>query len=637
MLEAFHEERRIGRVHDLRLLRRLWDYLRPQQGLAWVALAASLVTTVVVLARPLVMRWAIDHGVVVKDQVTLERGGLLLLAMLLVEQLLVFVQTYTLQVAGARAIADLRTAVFAFLHRTRLRFFDTQPIGRLVTRVTNDTDAILELFGSGVVSAVGDVLRLVGIGIILAGIDPRLASTAGVTVAPAVLLVLLLRPSLRRAFRDVRAKTARLSANMDEQVAGMTVVQAFRRQGAAEADFDAINVQYREANLRAIYFDAMQDAAIDMVMSVAIAAIVVRLGYHPASFGTLVAYNMYVLLFFEPLSALAQRFTLLQSAMAGAERIFLLLDTPDIEDGQRWSSGTATAPASGAKGAPAVLEFVHVSFGYKPDVPVLSDMSFAIPPGQHTAIVGYTGAGKSTIGSLALRLYDVQSGSVHVGGTDVRAQDRTELRRRFAVVPQDVYLFPGTLADNVAMDGEPDGHRVQDALERIGSLDLFLRRPDGLNAVVGERGSNYSAGERQLIAFARALYRDAEILLLDEATASIDSDTEARLQRALGVLLRDRTAIVIAHRLSTIRAAERILVLHRGRLAQEGTHADLLAAGGVYARLHALQAVAERSASHLVVRSQLGDSITGRASATLDASDRRPERNGDQQGPMRGR
>ncbi len=598
VLEAFHEEQRLGRAYDARLLRRLWGFLRPYRALVGVALGASLLTTGLALGRPLVMRWALDQGVMVRDARVLAQGGLVLLGVGIVEQLLAFAQVYALQVAGARAIADLRAEVFAFLHRLRLAFFDSAPIGRLVTRVTNDTDAILELFASGIVGAVGDVLRLAGIAVILSVIDRRLAVTAAAAAAPALVVVLLLRPAIRRAFREVRAKTARLNANMDEQVAGMPVVQAFRRQRAAEAEFDAINLAYRRANLRAIYFDSMQDAAIDMVMAVALAAIVVRLGFEGASFGTLVAYNLYVFLFFEPLAALAQRYTLLQSAMAGAERIFGLLDTPDALDAPPLPAPPAPdgappgAAAAGSAGADLAVEFAAVGFAYKPGVPVLTDVSFAVRRGEHVAVVGPTGAGKSTVAALALRLYDVTEGAVRVGGVDVRVHERAALRRRFAVVPQDVYLFPGTLAENVALEAVPDRARVREALERTGSLDLFLRRSGGLDAPVGERGQNLSAGERQLVAFARALYRDAEILLLDEATASIDSDTEARLQRALAALLRDRTAIVIAHRPSTIRAAERILVLHQGRLVEQGPHATLIARGGVYSRLYALSAVA---------------------------------------------
>jgi ATP-binding cassette subfamily B protein len=301
------------------------------------------------------------------------------------------------------------------------------------------------------------------------------------------------------------------------------------------------------------------------------------------SFGTIVAFNAYLLMFFEPISALAQRYTLLQSAMAGAERVFGLLDL-DEADAPRRSGARAPSP-SGA----SAFAFEGVTFEYKPGLPVLSDVSFTVARGEKVAVVGPTGAGKTTLASLLLRLYEVATGVVRVEGQDVRDLDRDELRKRFAVVPQDVFLFPGTIASNVAVgDAAPDRARIEAALRRVGALELFSRRPGGIDAPVGERGENFSAGERQLIAFARALYLDAPIIILDEATASVDSDTEARIQRALDELMRGRTALIIAHRLSTVRAADRILCFQRGRLVEQGTHSELIAEGGLYAKLHAL-------------------------------------------------
>jgi ATP-binding cassette subfamily B protein len=471
--------------------------------------------------------------------------------------------------------------VFGYLHGLRLSFFDKQPVGRLVTRVTNDVDAILELFASGALNAFGDLVRLIGIVTLMLILDWKLSLIGFAATPPVALLVVGVRRRMREAFREIRAKTARMNATMNEQVSGMSVVQAFNRQAAAKNEFDEINMAYREANMSSIKFEAMQDAAIETVASVCLASIIVSLGYRPVSFGTVVAFSAYLGQFFEPISALAQRYTLLQSGMAGAERVFGLLDTvaPDAP------REAATAPTNTSD----AVSFEHVDFEYKPGVPVLRDVSFAARRGEKIALVGPTGAGKTTITALLLRLYDVQAGVVRVGGQDVRGLDRETLRRNFSVVPQDVYLFPGSVASNVAAGEEPVRERVEQALRRIGAYDLFSTREGGLDAKVEEHGANFSAGERQLIAFARALYRDAPVLILDEATASVDSDTEARLQRALEELLRGRTAIVIAHRLSTIRKANRIIVFHKGRIVEHGSHEELLAEHGLYAKLHELQ------------------------------------------------
>lgn len=584
LLKAFHEESALGKVYDRRLIARLWPYLVPHKRLLFLALGGVLITAATSLLRPVVMLHAIDHGVLAGNAGVLLQGGLSLAALVIVEQLLLYVQVYTTQVLGARATSDLRRDVFVFLHQLRLGFFDRQPVGRLVTRVTNDVDAILELFASGALSAVGDLVRLFGIVVLMLILDWQLSLITFAATPVVLLLMVGVRGRMREAFREIRAKTARMNATMNEQVAGMGVTQAFRREARAADEFDDINRAYRDANIASIKYESMQDAAIEMITAVCLASIVVAFGYHRVSFGTVVAFNAYVVQFFEPISALAMRFTLLQSAMAGAERIFGLMD----------GAGESERDAPPRKAAlpgdrQLALAFERVTFAYKPGAPVLSDVSFAARRGERIALVGPTGAGKSTVTQLLLRLYEVESGVVRVDGDDVAGLSRSALRRRFAVVPQDVHLFPGTVAANIAAGEEPDRERVRQALSRMGALDLFERRPQGIDTPVDEHGANFSAGERQLIAFARALYRDAPILILDEATANIDSDTEARVQHALEALLEDRTAIVIAHRLSTIRRADRIVVFHKGRVVEQGTHDQLIAQGGLYARLHELQ------------------------------------------------
>jgi ATP-binding cassette subfamily B protein len=539
------------------------------------------------------MRWAIDDGIMAKDANVLFKGAVVFGAFVLGEQLLQVVRVYSSQLLGVRVIADLRRTTFAFLHTLRMQFFDRQPVGRLVTRVTNDTDAILELTASGALNLVTDLVKLLGIVVLMLSLDWQLSLVAFCAGPPVVLVVRQVRKRHREAFRDIRAKTARMNSTMNEQVSGMTVVQAFNRQSASALEFDEINEGYREANIRSIKYDAMQDAAIEMVMAVCFASILVALGWHPVTFGVLVAFNAYVVEFFEPISALAQRYTILQSALAGAERIFGLLDTKEADSGGAFTSpglspGSASAPLA-KDGNPALaLEFANVHFSYKAGTPVLDDVSFEAAPGEKVALVGPTGSGKTTIASLLLRLYEVESGSVRVFGRDVRNLDRETLRASFAVVPQDVFLFPGTIADNVATGQVPDMQRVEETLRRIGAYELFASRAGGLSAPIEERGQNFSVGERQLIAFARALYRDAPILLLDEATASVDSDTESRLQKALTALTQGRTSIIIAHRLSTIQSADRIVALQKGRVVEQGSHSQLIKLGGLYARLHQL-------------------------------------------------
>jgi ATP-binding cassette subfamily B multidrug efflux pump len=588
-LSRFHEESQLDQSYDIRTLLRIWPFVKPHTRQLTLSIGLLLLSAGLSVTRPLIMRTLLDSLRQPDAADHLLGTGLILGTVILLEQSILFPQMYFMQLAGARAMADLRLHVFQFLHSRRLGFFDRTPVGRLVTRVTNDIDAITEMFSSGALNAIGDLVRLLAIVVIMLGLDWQTSLIAFATIPPVAIGVNWTRRRIRDAYREVRTKTSRMNAYLNEQISGMAVVQAYAREERAAEEFDEINSAYRSANNRSIVYESALDAAIEMVGSVCIASVLWYAGIHAlskdVSFGTLFAFVAYIDMFFIPIRDLSARYTLLQSAMSGAERVFELLenkedDCPDV-------STAASAPA----GDPGMaFELENVTFEYKPDSPVLRDVSIFARAGEKIALVGATGAGKSTVASVLLRLYELKTGHVRVFGKDITALPREELRTKFAVVPQDVFLFPGSVASNIAAgDAAPDRTKVIRALSRIGALDLFEKREGGLDAPVLERGNNFSAGERQLIAFARALYRDPPILILDEATANVDSDTEARLQRALDGAMKGRSALIIAHRLSTIRAVDRIVVFHKGRVIEQGTHEALLASGGFYARLHTLQ------------------------------------------------
>lgn len=582
-MAAYHQETMESGLRDRTLLTQLWPFLKPHGVWLWLAMVSIVLGAGLSLLRPLIMLYTIDSSLESRDPAVMMWGGLAFAGVALFEQLLQFGQVYAVQVLGARSMSGLRSHAFGFLCRLPLGFFDRQPVGRLVTRVTNDVDSIQELFNSGALNAVGDLLRLVGVVAIMLHLDVKLSLVAFAAMPVIGLLVIWVRRRARETFRNIRGETARMNANMNEQVNGVALIQAFGQERSKGREFDAINASYRDANIRSIKYDAIQDAAIDAVGSISLASIIVALGYHGASFGTVVALTAYLAQFFEPISMLAQRFTLLQSALSGAERVFGLLAVPDRDAPEKPVSAGSDGLAEYA------VELENVSFAYKPGFDVLHEVSLRARAGETLALVGPTGSGKTTITSLLLRLYEAREGIVRVGGKDVTTLSRDALRRSFAVVPQDVFLFPGTLAQNIAAGEEPDLLKVESVLRQMDIHDILAGRVGGLQTQVKSGGVNFSAGERQLIAFARALYRDAKILILDEATASVDSETEARMQRAMAELVKGRTSVVVAHRLSTIRAADRILVLQKGRVVESGTHDELISRRGLYAALHELQ------------------------------------------------
>jgi len=591
----------LGKALDRTLLRRIFSYVWPYKTELTLALLFLPVIALCEVAQPYLLKKAIDEHIAVGRLAGLERVGLAYLAALLGQYGAGFAQIYLTQLVGQRGMNALRERVHAHVLSLSASFFDRTPVGRLMTRMTSDIEALNEMFASGLVSLLADVVRLAFILVAIFGIDWKLALFSMGTAPVLFGIATFFRRWVRDAFREIRIKLARLNAFLQEHLSGMKVVQAFAQEARVDREFDAINVDYRRANARAITADAALYSIVEAVGSIAVAALLWHGGNRIAggtlTFGVLVAFVEYLGKFFAPIRDLSTKYTVMQQAMAAAERVFSLLDTQELD-----------APAKPADdvqpvvpGAAPLIALEHVTFGYRADRPVLDDVSLAIAAGETVAIVGATGAGKSTIIKLLPRLYDLTGGAVRVGGADVRALDPRALRRRIVVVSQDVFMFSGTLRENIALGDERlDDARILAAAERVGAGRVLATRPQGLDAKVIERGANFSAGERQLIAFARAMARDPEILVLDEATASVDPETERAIERGIAELMRGRTSIVIAHRLSTVQRATRIVVLHHGRVAEEGTHETLLGRGdaGIYARLYRLQMLGHAASVH---------------------------------------
>jgi ATP-binding cassette subfamily B protein len=572
-------------------MRRLLGLLRPYKAQVALAIAAIVGHSVIELAPPYLTKLVIDRYIPAGDLSGLGLIAVAYLATLTASFGLEYLQTWTMQMTGQRIMFDLRMRVFEHLHRLDVRFYDRNPVGRLMTRVTTDVDVLNELFTSGVVSVFGDVFTLFGIMIILAWMDWRLALVA-FSVLPLIALVTQwFRVNVRHHYREVRTWIARINTFLQERITGMATVQLFRREARDFADFDEIDRRHRDANVDSIFYYAVFYPAVELVSALA-AALIIWVGGGWAlegslTLGSLVAFLQYTQRFFRPISDLSEKFNTLQGAMASSERIFALLDTPvEIVSGGPAKPGGQRAGGVGE----GVIRFENVTFAYVPGEPVLKDVSFEVLPGQRVALVGATGSGKTTIVNLLLRFYEVESGRITIDGVDIRELDLAELRGLFGLVLQDVYLFSGTIADNVSL-GHPSVSQeaVRRAVDAVRASAFIDRLPLGLASPVAERGATLSVGQKQLLSFARALAFDPRVLILDEATSSVDTDTELLIRDALNVMMRGRTTIAIAHRLSTIQGMDRILVLHKGELREAGTHQELLARQGIYRRLYELQ------------------------------------------------
>ncbi len=587
--QAPHEEEALGKAYDARLMRRVVRYVRPHAGLVAASILLLLLVSAAQLAQPVLLKEAIDGPIARRDPSGLGWIVAAFAALLAAEFGLRFAQIYALEKLGQSVVHDLRVEVYTKLQALSSSFFDRNPVGRLVTRVTTDVETLSEIFSSGVVTLLGDGVKLVGIVVILFWMDVRLAALT-LTVLPLLgLAAFFFRIRIRDAFRAVRVQIARLNAHLQETLMGMAVVQLFRRERENEREFDEVNRSHRDADLSSVAYDSIFSALIELVGTLTVAMIVWygggRVLVGAVTFGTLVAFLEYAQKFFGPIKELGSYYSVMQSAMASSERIFALLDArPEVV-----SPARPRRPAGSGDGA-GVVVFDNVTFAYPGGPPVLSGLSFAVRPGEKVAIVGSTGAGKSTIVKLLTRLYDVQSGSIRLDGIDVRAMDLSDLRRRVGVVLQDHFLFSGTVAGSIGMeDPSIPRERIEAAARAVRAHDFIAQLPRAYDDDVRERGGNFSVGQKQLLSFARALVFDPPLLVLDEATASVDSQTEMQIQDALRRLTAGRTSLVIAHRLSTIRESDRILVLHRGRVREEGPHAELVRRDGLYATLHRLQ------------------------------------------------
>jgi ATP-binding cassette subfamily B protein len=581
----------LGRAYDGRLMRRLLTYLHPYRVQVAIAVVAIIGHSALDLAPPYLTKIVIDRYIPVGDLGGLAAIAALYLIALIASFLLEYLQTWTMQVIGQRIMFDLRMELVTHLHRLDLRFYDRNPVGRLMTRLTTDVDALNELFTSGVVSVFGDVFTLIGIMAVLVWMDWRLA-LAAFSVLPLIAAIThWFRVNARESYRTVRTWIARINAYLQERITGMATVQLYRREQRDFQAFDEIDGRHRDANVRSIFYYAVFYPAVELVGALAASLIlwvgggrIIADGSDMLTLGSLVAFLQYSQRFFRPISDLSEKFNILQGAMASSERIFGLLDTP-VE-----IVSTPGVAKRGSWSGPGLIRFENVSFAYVEGEQVLKNVSFEVRPGERIGIVGATGSGKTTIVSLLLRFYDVQSGRITIDGVDIRDLNLSDLRALFGLVLQDVQLFAGTIAGNVRLGDEAmTDSDVRRALEAVHASAFVERLPNGLDSVVAERGSTLSVGQKQLLSFARALAFNPRVLVLDEATSSVDTDTELLIRDALKVVMRGRTTIAIAHRLSTIQDMDRILVMHRGELRETGTHQELLALRGIYHRLYELQ------------------------------------------------
>ena len=575
-----------GKIYDRKLFRRLLRYGLPYKHLIAGGIVLIILSSFLRIVGPYVTKLAIDDYIESSNFSKLKILALIYIGVLAVNFLVSYVQAYITQLLGQKVMYDLRSDIFGHLQKLSFRFFDRNPVGRLMTRVTSDVQALNDMFTQGIVSIFGDIFLLAGIVIIMLTMNLRLALLTFTVIPVLFVFTMIFKRKVRAAFRLVRKWLAQINAFVQENITGMSIVQVFNREAKNYEIFKDINWQHTRAYIKMIFYYAVFYPAIELISAIALAIVLWQGGILKSvgltTYGALVAFIQYAQMFFMPISDLSEKYNVLQSAMASSERIFNLLDTkPEIVSPPqaKWSE-----PFLGK------VEFKNVYFAYNEPDYVLKDVSFLINPGEKIAIVGHTGAGKTSIINLLARHYDIQEGKIYVDDIEVREWDLDRLHKNMAVVLQDVFLFSGSILENVRLHDETiSEQQVIEACKEVNAHSFIERLPNGYHTVLNERGAILSMGERQLLSFARALVVDPLLLILDEATANVDTETEILIQQAVYRLMENRTAIIIAHRLSTIQHVDRILVFHKGRLRESGTHQKLLEQQGIYYHLYQLQ------------------------------------------------
>jgi len=580
------EEEKLGKAYDSKLMKRLLGYIKPYKNYVIFAIVLNIVVAALGPVRPLLTKIAIDDYIAKSNYDGLMIIALVLFGSLMLQAAIQYFLTYYTQFLGQKVLLDLRTQIFNHIQKLALKFFDKTPIGRLVTRATNDVEALGELFSSGIVMVFSDVFIIIWILVFMFFMDVSL-SLVTLSVLPVLIYgTFLFRRKARESYRDVRLHLARLNSYMQEHVTGMSVVQIFNKQKDELKKFSNINKDYRTANIKSVFYYAIFFPSVELLSAIAIGLIIWYGGGEVVqaslTIGVLFAFIQFTEMFFRPIRDLSEKYNIMQTAMASSERIFKLLDDDTLV-----KNPEKPVELTNVKGN---IEFKNVWFAYSKEDYVLKDISFSINPGETIAIVGHTGAGKTSIINVLTRFYDINKGSILLDGIDIEKLDKRELRKYVSMVLQDVFLFSGNIESNINLNNSDiNKGTILDASTAVGADKFIDALPNKFDEEVKERGATLSVGQKQLISFARALAYDPQILILDEATSSVDTETEHLIQKAIEKLLVGRTAIVIAHRLSTIQSADKIIVLHKGEIRETGNHQELLAKQGIYYKLYQLQ------------------------------------------------